>query len=108
MRDRRLQVKRSINFASRVPLAISVPRLCSEAIASSMSAGVIAWSVVPFQLSVITQIDGVMYEAFEGQASARMARDGMDFRIPVPTGCRDAGKGNVALWAYVILMSAMA
>src|SRR5712664_3701595 len=39
-----------------------------------------------------------------------MARDGMDFRIPVPTGCRDAGKGkgNVALWVYVILMLAMA
>jgi hypothetical protein len=55
------------------------------------------------QVSAITQFDGAVCGAFEGQACGTAVPIWPDFPIPVSGRCRDAGKRNweVGAWAPV-------
>jgi hypothetical protein len=54
-------------------------------------------------ISAITQFDGAVCGAFEGQACGTAVPIWPDFPIPVSGRCRDAGKRNweVGAWAPV-------
>jgi putative SOS response-associated peptidase YedK len=58
----------------------------------------------PVILSAITQFDGLVCRAFEGQACGTAMLAWPNFPIPVPGRCRDAGKRNweFGAWARVL------